>query len=129
LTRENLRTLCAALAKAGYPERNLRVASQVSTGKYIAAGIVGFIRERELGIPLTAHAKQIDAALAPILERQSWTPAQRTWLETIAAEFKSQGVLDLSAIEMGEFGERDGLEEILQELNDYVWGEGSHADH
>ena len=134
LTRQELSSLTLALAEAGYPEVNLRVAWHVATNQDISASIIGFIRERALGSPLAPYAERVDGALETLLGRQAWTPPQRSWLEHIAAELKAEIVIDRATLDGGQFKEMGGfeqgnevfdgrLEEVLGELSEAVWEE------
>lgn len=135
LTRKQLRELAMALDKAGYSEATLATAWREMTNQDIAARIVGYVRQAALGDPLMPWDKRVDAALAKLLASREWSTPQRQWLQRIAAQTKSNLVVDREAIddpdqifkrEGGGFARLDRIFDgrlslVLDTFNDSLW--------
>ncbi len=132
LTRKQLRELTFQLDAAGYSISALRTAWQQLTNQDIAASLIGFIRQKALGSPLLPYDERIAAALKRVLASHPWTAPQRTWLQRIAQQIKVEGVVDVEALDQGQFKTEGGfarlnkvfegrLEHVLGELHDELW--------
>lgn len=132
LTRQQLRELEQILAQEGYTDTNLRTALRDTTNVEIAANIIGFIRQRALGCPLTPYAERVDRALQKILAKRAWTQPQTKWLQTIAKQMKRETVVDREALDRGQFRSDGGfqrlnkifegqMEAILGDLQEAAW--------
>ena len=132
LTRAQLKELEQILAQEGYTDTNLRTAWRDTTNVEIAASIIGFIRQRALGCPLTPYAERVDRALQKILAKRAWTPPQRNWLNRIAKQMKQETVVDREALDRGQFKSDGGfnrlnkifegqMEAILGDLQEAAW--------
>jgi type I restriction enzyme R subunit len=132
LTREQLREVKAILDAAGYSETSLRTAWREMTNQDIAASIIGHIRQAALGDPLIPYGERVDRALKKILASRMWTKPQRTWLERIAQQLKTEVIVDRATFEQGAFQHDGGfrrldrmfdgrLTDLLGELQDEVW--------
>jgi type I restriction enzyme R subunit len=132
LTRGQLKELEKTLAQDGYTATNLRTAWRDTTNVEIAASIIGFIRQRALGCPLTPYAERVDHALKKILSKRAWTAPQRNWLNRIAKQMKQETVVDREALDRGQFKSEGGfnrlnkifegqMEAILGDLQEAAW--------
>jgi type I restriction enzyme R subunit len=135
LTRKQLRELALELDRAGFSEAALATAWREMTNQDIAARIVGYIRQAAVGDALLPFDQRVDRALQRILASRSWTTPQRQWLQRIAAQTKSNLVVDRAALddpdqifrrEGGGFNRLDRvfdgqLQQVLEDFNDTVW--------
>jgi len=132
LTRAQLKELRLLLDAAGYSEKTLQVAWRDTTNEDIAASIIGFIRQAALGDVLVSYEQRVDRAIAKILSSRAWTLPQRKWLERIAKQLKVETIVDIEALDRGEFKTQGGfhrinkvfvgqLKEIMTEINDALW--------
>lgn len=135
LTRQQLREVIRALDAAGFPETHLATAYREATNQDIAARIIGYIRRAALGDALLPWDQRVDQALQKILAAQAWTTPQRDWLKKIAAQTKTNLLVDRAAMEDRTLGIwRDGggfprlnkvfggqLEQVLGQFNEAVW--------
>jgi type I restriction enzyme R subunit len=135
LTRKQLRELALALDQAGFSETNLATAWREMTNQDIAARIVGFIRQAAIGDALLPYGERVDHALQTMLASKPWTAPQRDWLKRIAAQTKTNLLVDREAIddpdlvfkrEGGGFSRLDKifngeLQQVLEAFNDSLW--------
>lgn len=135
LTRKQLRELQLELDQAGFSEANLAVAWQQTTNQDIAARIIGYIRQAALGDPLIPYEQRVDQALQTMLFNRDWNTPQRDWLKKLAAQTKSNLIVDMDVIEDPvQIFKRDGggykrlnkifggeLRKIVNEFNDALW--------
>lgn len=132
LTRAQLKELEQILAQEGYTHTSLRTAWRDTTNVEIAASIIGFIRQRALGCPLTPYTERVDRALHKILAKRAWTAPQRNWLDRIAKQMKQETVVDREALDRGQFKSDGGfnrlnkifegqMEAILGDLQEAAW--------
>jgi type I restriction enzyme R subunit len=133
LTRAQLKELRLMLDLAGYSERTLQVAWREMTNADIAASIIGFIRQAALGDALVAYEETVDRAVKKILGSQNWTPPQRQWLQRIGKQLKAETIVDIEALDQGEFRTQGGgfvrlnkifdgrLPEVLVQINESLW--------
>ena len=133
LTRKELKELAALLDAKGFSEAKLRRAYGQARNADIAAHILGFVRQAALGDPLVPYEARVDNALRRIDASREWTPKQRQWLRRLGRALKEQPVGDRAILEepaflrQGGFEaiDRDfgnGLETVLQDLNEAIWG-------
>jgi type I restriction enzyme R subunit len=135
LTRKQLRELALELDRAGFSETKLATAWREMTNQDIAARIVGFIRQAAVGDPLVPYEQRVDKALQKMLASRSWSTPQRQWLQKIAAQTKTNLVVDRDALddpdlifarEGGGFVRLDrifegNLQQILDTFNETIW--------
>ncbi len=135
LTRKELKALKLALSEKGFDESTLKTAWRDSTNQEIAATIIGYIRQAALGDPLQPWPERVDKALRKLLGSRQWSNPQRSWLEKIASQTKTNFVVDREVMddpdqlfkhEAGGFNalnrKFDGqLEEILHNFNELIW--------
>lgn len=135
LTRQQLRELALALDRAGFSETNLKAAWREMTNQDLAARIVGYVRQAALGDPLVPYDQRVDRALRKVLSSGTWSTQQEKWLQKIAAQTHSNGIVDRAALddqdqlfarEGGGFNRLDRifdgrLEEVLGSFNEALW--------
>lgn len=135
LTRKQLRELALELDRAGYSEASLSTAWREMTNQDIAARIVGYIRQAAIGDALVPYEQRVDRALQRMLGSRSWTTPQRQWLQKIAAQTKTNLIVDRAALddpdllfkrEGGGFARLDRifageLQLVLDTFNDSLW--------
>lgn len=135
LTRKQLRELQYELDKAGFSETNLSAAWKQMTNHEMAASIIGYIRQAAIGDPLVPFIERVDRALQTMLSSRNWTQPQREWLKKLAAQTKTNRIVDRAALdedhlifkrEGGGFTRLDKifdgkLDQVLKHFNDSVW--------
>lgn len=139
LTRAQLRELALILDRAGFSETNLASAWRELTNQDIAARIVGYIRQAAIGDALLPYAERVDRALQQLLAQppggKPWSTPQRDWLKRIAAQTKTNVLVDRAAFddpdlifkrEGGGFKRLDKvfngqLQPVLDAFNDALW--------
>lgn len=138
LTRATLKSVRTLLDAHGYSEPTLQAAWRQTRNADIAAGIVGHIRQRALGSPLVAYELRVDAALARVLASRDWNATQRRWLERIAHQMKTDGVVDRATLDTGAFANQGGaraldaafdgdVDAVLGDLLDAAWNDSDPA--
>lgn len=132
MTRHDLRELAKALDQHGYNEAGLRVAWRDARSEDIAARVIGHVRQAALGDPLEPYEVRVDRAVATILKRSGWTPAQQQWLRRIAQQLKADTIVDCAALDQGAFKANGdfkvidrvfegGLADLLGDINEAIW--------
>ncbi|MDB6132996.1 MAG: type restriction protein res subunit [Verrucomicrobiales bacterium] len=135
LTRRQLREILFELDQAGFSEVNLQVAHNELSHQEVTARIMGYIRAAALGDPLMPWDQRVDKALHSMLANRAWTAPQKDWLRRIAAQTKSNLLVDREALddpalvwktEGGGFPRLnklfDGqLQQVLDNFNDSLW--------
>lgn len=112
LTRKDLKALKLMLDEQGFNEAYLNKAFQKQTNAEVAAGIIGYIRKVALGDPLKPYSQRVDEAVARILQKQNWSPAQKKWLQLIAKQMKAEFVVDDEAFKTAQFRDAGGFNRI-----------------
>ena len=132
LTRAQLRELRRELDLKGYSEVYLQQAWRDTKNEDIAASIIGFVRQAAIGDPLMPYEDRVKGAIRRILKKRPWTDLQRKWLNRIGEQIIKEVVVDLEALDHGNF-QRDGgfkrlnrdfegqLEQILGDINEEMW--------
>jgi type I restriction enzyme R subunit len=133
LTRADLKALRMELDARGFSEANLCSAWRRAKNEDIAATIVGFVRQAALGDPLVPWPDRVNAAIANITKRGTWSEPQRKWLERIGKAVAQVGVVDRAVLDEGQFRAHMGgfnrlnrvfdgrLETILGDINEELW--------
>lgn len=141
LKRADLKSLLYELDKAGFTETRLEAAWHQATNQDLAARIIGYIRQAALGDSLVPFETRVEQALRHILASRAWSGQQREWLKKIAAQTKTNLVVDKSALQdrnlvvwqQGGGYERlnklfdNQLEAVLVEFNAAIWHTGTSA--
>lgn len=131
LTRKDLLEIRRRLAEAGFSEQYLR-AAYAETNQDVAASIIAYIRQQTLGTPLEPYDVRVERALHRILSSRPWTEAQKRWLRLLADGFKANVVLDVDALNEGQFRSKGGVRRIdkifsgqvrdlLRDFQDEIW--------
>jgi type I restriction enzyme R subunit len=135
LTRKQLRELQYELDKAGFSETNLNAAWNKMTNHEIAASIIGYIRQAAIGDALIPFSERVDRALQTMLASKNWSQPQREWLKKLAAQTKTNRIVDRAALDdQNLLFKREGggfnrlnkifegkLDQVLRHFNDSVW--------
>ncbi|QEI05812.1 type I restriction-modification system endonuclease [Pigmentiphaga aceris] len=145
LTRKQLKELVLALDQAGFSEARLATAWRETSNQDIAARIVGYIRQAALGDALLPYSERVDRALQTLLANspagKPWTDPQRSWLKRIAAQTKTNLLVDREALddpdllfkrEGGGFNRLDRLfngqlQPVLDAFNDALWAQPARS--
>jgi type I restriction enzyme R subunit len=98
ITRKQLCELALELDKAGFSEASLATAWREMTNQDIAARIVGYIRQAAIGDPLVPYDQRVDRALQKLLASRQWSTPQSQWLQRIAAQTKTNMLVDREAL-------------------------------
>jgi type I restriction enzyme, R subunit len=133
LTRAELRALRVALDGMGYSEASLRRAWSDAKNEDIAASIIGYVRQAALGDALTPFEERVRGAMKRIMASRPWTPVQRQWLGKIEKQVLREVVVDRASLDEEPFRTDGGfarldrifgneLEDVLADINEYVWG-------
>ncbi|WP_196160727.1 type I restriction-modification system endonuclease [Reinekea sp. G2M2-21] len=131
LTREQLKEIKLLLDNHGYSEANLKSAWRNQTNQEIAASIIGHIRQAALGEPLIDFSDRVKKAMQGIYALHKWTPAQRKWLDRLAAQLVHEVVIDEAFVNK-EFADAGGykrlnkvldnqLDQVIVELKEHLW--------
>jgi len=131
LTRKDLKEIKRALAEAGFSEQYLKKA-YAETNQDIAASVIAYIRQQALGSPLEPHDVRVERGLQRILASRPWTEAQKRWLRMLADAIKANTVLDVDALNEGQFRMQGGfarinkifngrVREVLGDLQEAIW--------
>lgn len=131
LTRKDLKELKRILDEAGYSEQYLNTA-YAETNQAMAASVIAYIRQHALGTPLESHDMRVERGLQKILASRIWTEAQKGWLRALADGIKANVVLDVEALNEGQFRIKGGMQrinkffdgqiqEILGDLQEAIW--------
>lgn len=126
LTRAVLKEVRALLDANGYGEPKLNAAWKQARNAEIAAGIIGYVRQRAIGAPLVAYELRVDAARDKVLASRPWTGAQRQWIERIALQMKQETVVDRAALDSGTFAAYGGarrIDAIFEGQTDAILGD------
>ena len=126
------------MSDAGFMETHIREAWRETKHQDCSARLVGYIRSQALGSPLVPFAQRVDAAVARVISSKSflWTQNQRKWLERIAKQIKTEGVVDHASLQAGAFASAGGfgtinksfsgrLPELLENLHSEIWNDAA----
>ncbi|MFD0682419.1 MULTISPECIES: type I restriction-modification system endonuclease [unclassified Paenibacillus] len=131
LTRKDLKEVKRILDEAGFPEQYLNTAYS-ETNQSIAASVIAYIRQQALGSALEPLEIRVERGLQRLLSSRSWTEAQKGWLRALADGIKGNVILDIEALNEGQFRTKGGLQrinkifdghvqEILGDLQEAIW--------
>ncbi len=131
LTRKDLLEIRRQLDQAGYPEQYLKTA-YAQTNHDVAASIIAYIRQQALGYALEPYEARVERGLQRILASRQWTEAQKNWLRLLADGFKGNVVLDVDALNEGQFKTKGGaqridkifggqVQDVIRDLQDEIW--------
>lgn len=132
LTRKDLKELELILDREGFTKQYLRAAYAKTTNQSMAANVIAYIRQMALGSALEPHDVRVERGLQRILGARDWTEAQKGWLRQLADGIKGNDVLDVDALNEGQFATKGGvnrinkvfngqIEEVLGDLQEAIW--------
>ena len=138
LTRDALKSLKLELDRHDFTEKQLNSAWNEMTNQDIVADIIAFIRQQALGSTLISHESRVKNAFAKLRLNHNFNKTQLDWLSRIEKAMLAETVLDKQIFEMGAFKIAGGftnidrrfggtLEEIISELNEYLYEDGGVA--
>lgn len=133
LTRDSLKSLERALARAGYTEQHLNTALSQMSNAEITADIISIIRKQALGTPLLNHEDRIRQAVNALRKAHNFSKTELNWLVRIEKYLLKETVLTVDSFnEAIQFKEKGGfasvnkafgnqLHELIKELNHYLY--------
>lgn len=133
LTRDSLKSLERALARAGYTEQHLNTALSQMSNAEITADIISIIRKQALGTPLLNHEDRIRQAVNALRKAHNFSKTELNWLDRIEKYLLKETVLTVDSFnEAIQFKEKGGfatvnkvfgnhLYELINELNHYLY--------
>lgn len=135
LTRESLKSLKLELDRHKFTEQQLNTAWKEVKNEDIAADIISFIRQQAIGSALLSHEERIKDAVERLKKNHNFNKMELGWIERIEKNLLLESVLDQETFETGSFKTAGGynrinkifknnLEEIIQELNNYLYDDG-----
>jgi len=135
LTRESLKSLKLELDRHNFTETQLNTAWREWTNEAITADIISFIRRSALGTVLLSSEERIQRAVEKLIRNHSFSKMELDWLARIEKTLVAETVLDREIFETGAFKANGGfvqinkrfrgkLDELIQELNDYLYDDG-----
>ena len=138
LTRDSLKKLQMTLDMEGYTEKQLNTAICQMTNQDIAADIISIIRRYAIGSPLISHEERIKQAVQRLKNAHSFSRQEQNWLLRIEKYLINESVVNVSVFDEDDRFKSDGgfakinkvfqnkLENIIQELNQYLYEDGGH---
>ncbi|MBP2656538.1 MAG: type restriction protein, res subunit [Firmicutes bacterium] len=138
LTRESLKSLKLELDRHQFTEQQLNSAWRQVKNEDIMADIISFIRQQAIGSALISHEERIREAVGRLKKNHSFSKMELSWLDRIEKNLIVESVLNKETFETGAFKTAGGynrvnkvfgsqLDEIIQELNNYLYDDGGHA--
>lgn len=136
LTRETLKSLKLELDRNRFTEVQLNSAWRELRNEDITADIITFIRRLSLGSPLISHEQRIKNAVNKLKQNHHFSKMELDWLGRVEKHLLHESVLAVDTFETGAFKSKGGykvinkifgnkLEEIIAELNDYLYDDWS----
>lgn len=136
LTRETLKSLKLELDRNRFTEVQLNSAWRELRNEEITADIITFIRRLTLGSPLISHEQRIKNAVNKLKQNHRFSKMELDWLGRIEKHLLNESILAVDTFETGAFKSKGGykvinkifsnkLEEIIAELNDYLYDDWS----
>jgi len=138
LTREGLKKLRITLDMEGYTEQKLNTAISQMTNQSMTADIISIIRRYALGSALVSHEERIKRAMDKIRKAHSFSKQELNWLLRIEKYLINESVVNISVFDEDDRFKSGGgfakinkvfqnkLENIIQELNEYLYEDGGH---
>lgn len=138
LTREGLKKLRITLDMEGYTEQKLNTAISQMTNQSMTADIISLIRRYALGSALVSHEERIKRAMDKIRKAHSFSKQELNWLLRIEKYLINESVVNISVFDEDDRFKSGGgfakinkvfqnkLENIIQELNEYLYEDGGH---
>ncbi|HCB92997.1 MAG TPA: type I restriction-modification system endonuclease [Selenomonas sp.] len=139
LTRESLKHLRLALDREGFTTQQLNTAISQLTNEEMTADIISLIRRYAIGSALISHEARIHRAVARLKKAHDFSKQELSWIARIEKYLLEESVLNISVFEedgrfkaQGGFAKinkvfRNQLENIVMELNEYLYDDGGAA--
>ena len=138
LTRSALKSLTLALDREGYTKQQLNTAISQLTNEEMTADMISLIRRYAIGSALISHEARIRQAVDKLKKAHSFTKQEQSWLSRMEKYLMEESVLNIQVFdEDSRFKSKGGfakinkifdgnLEQIVQELNEYLYDDGGH---
>lgn len=108
------------------------------TNQEIAADIIAFIRQQALGSSLISHEERVKQAFGRVRREHTFNAIQKSWLDRIEKTMLQETVLDPTLLNEGAFRTAGGfniidrqfgggLQDVLDEINQYFYDDGGTA--
>ena len=139
LTREGLKSLRLTLDRAGFTTQQLNTAVSELSNEEIAADIISLIRRYSIGAELISHEEKIRRAVDKLRKAHSFSRQELNWIIRIEKYLMEESVLNVQTFDDdSRFKEHGGfnrinkvfqnkLEDIVQELNEYLYDDGGRS--
>lgn len=135
LTRESLKSLKLELDRHKFTEQQLKTAWKELKNEDIAADIISFIRQQAIGSALISHEERIKNAVERLKKKHDFSKMERGWIDRIEKNLLLESVVVHETFDTGSFKNSGGfnkinkifnnqLDEIIEELNDYLYDDG-----
>ena len=135
LTRESLKSLKLELDQQGFTEKQLNTAWNELKNEDIAADIISFIRREAIGSLLISHEQRIIDAVKKLKSNHSFNKMELDWLNRIESHLIHETIINKETFNSGAFRDYGGferidkifknkLENIISELNEYLYDDG-----
>lgn len=136
LTRDALKSLKLELDRNEFTEIQLNSAWKETRNEDITADIITFIRQQAIGSPLISHEERIKNAVNKLKKNHNFNKMELDWLGRIEGLLLHESILDKQTFDTGAFKTKGGykvinkifrnkLDEIVSELNDYLYEDRS----
>ncbi len=138
LTRESLKSLKLELDRHQFTEQQLNTALKELKNEDIAADIISLIRQQALGSALLNHEERIKRAVERLKKNHKFSRMEMGWIERMEKYLMNESVITKESFDTGAFKKQGGfgrvnkifdekLDEVLDELNDYLYDDGGNV--
>lgn len=138
MTRESLKSLKLELDRNHFTEAQLNSAWKAVTNEDIAADIISLIRQQALGSARISHEERIKKAVARLKKQHHFNKMESNWIDRIETNLLNETILEHDSFETGAFKTFGGfakidkvfknkLDDIITELNQYLYDDGGNA--
>ena len=139
LTRQELVSLRMQLDREGYTTQQLNTAVSELTNEKITADIISLIRRYALGSDLISHEEKIRRAVSKLRHNHKFTKQEENWLRKIETYLLNESIFNKDTFdEDWRFRDEGGfkrinkifgdkLDEIIIELNEYLYEDGGQT--
>lgn len=138
LTRESLKGLKLELDRHKFTEQQLNTALKELKNEDIAADIISIIRQQAIGSMLLSHEERIKRAVEKLKKNHSFNKMELGWIDKIEMSLLNESIINKETFEVGAFKTQGGynrankvfgdqLDDIINELNDYLYDDGGLA--
>ena len=139
LTREALKNLRLALDREGFTTQQLNTAISQMTNEAVAADIISLIRRYAIGSALISHEARIRRAVDRLKKAHAFSRQELNWIDRMEKYLLEESVLNVRVFDedsrfrgLGGFRKvnmmfQDKLENVVTELNEYLYDDGGHV--